>query len=195
MTVADFAAAMKSVLKELANERVQINPNDAVRDRIARERGIGNPTDPEQLVYCKSPITGSTFTARSIASRDPEIGNRVVELLDYQRPAGWNVHKRYGGMVEDAWDLVDGEDNTVEFDPKRKPGIKFQNWFWATFLQRDANALIGRPLPQGWRVPEAGENVVPEGSITITPEQLTRLGINPEDLRAAIEQPVEKAAE
>jgi hypothetical protein len=189
----DFASLVKNAVDARMVELATAKTHDEqIRDAIDAQRGKGRPLPPEQLIYCKSPITGSTFTARLIESRNKEIGNRVVELLDYQRPQGWNVHKMDGGMVPDVWPLVEGEDIDVPFDPKRKPGLKFSSWFWAEFLQKDAAALIGLPLPKNWRAPAAGE-VEPSGSITLTPEQMTQLGITPEQIRAALG--ADKAAE
>jgi len=196
IALADLAAAFKLAITEVAADRATQNPNDVIHDRIARERGIGNPTDPESLVYCRSPITGATFTARSIASRNPEVGNRVVELLDYQRPDGWDRHKKDGGMVEDVWPLNDGGELDASLDPRRKLGEKFREWLYHSFLKPDSVALIGRPLPTGWAVPADGvATALPPGSIVLTPDQLANLGINPEDLKAALEGAPAKAAE
>jgi hypothetical protein len=149
--------------------------DERIRDAIDRQRGVGQPTAQEFLVECRSPITGSTFTARLVASKSPEVGTRVVEMLDYRRPDGWDRKRQDGGIVPDGDDMPLVEANGV-------PGKRYASWLYENFLKKDYNAVGGKVLPDQWR---AAYSPAP-GSVTLTPEQMIKLGINPEELKAAL---------
>jgi len=162
------------VREELAKIMTQRSPDEAIQEALDRARGKDRPLPPEYLIQCKSPLTGSTFTARLQASRRHP-GGRVIELLDYVRPEGWDRHKRDGGLVND---------DTVmwsQFQPG-KPDPQYANWVRKTFWQRDAEALIGHPLAPQWRA----DSTPPAGSVVLTPEQLAKLGITAEQIQTAV---------
>ena len=187
-TVAIAATDLSSLLQAAVDQRLATimtakGPDERIREAIERQRGIGLPTPPEFLVECRSPLTGATFTARLIASKTS--GTRVVELLEYERPVGWDVKKKDGGLVENGDQMPLKEANG-------SPGVRYTRWLYETFWKQDANAIGGKPLPDQWK-----RTYTPTpGSVTITPEQMKQLGLDPEQLRAALAVDVgDKAAE
>ena len=180
VTVTDIQSLVRDAVKaQVAAIMTAKLPDDQIREAIERQRGIGKPTAPEFLVACRSPITGATFTARLVESRS--LGKRVVEMLDYQRPDGWDRKVQDGGLVEDG-------DQMPLKEADGSPGKRSVRWLYEMFWQRDANELGGKPLPDQWRADYAPA----PGSVTLTPEQIASLGLTPEQLQAAV---AEKAAE
>ncbi len=176
VTVTDLSKLIQDAVDaRLAEIMTAKSPDDRIRDAMERQRGIGVPTAAEFLVPCVSPITKAKFTARLIASKS--LGARVVELLDYERPAGWDTKKQDGGIVPD------GDQMPLKDPQTGKPGSRYVKWLYETFWQRDAAELGGKQLPDQWRATYAPE----PGSVTLSPEQIQRLGINADQLRAAVE--------
>ena len=125
-------------------------PDEQMRDYMDRARGKNIPPPPEELVPCVSPMTGSKFVARVIMSRAYPLG-RIVELLDYERPVGWDAHKEDGG-------LYDGPKNFMLINPETGlPRIKYRQWAYQTFYMVDWNHLSGKPasILDHWRVKPA----------------------------------------
>lgn len=136
--------------RELANILGGKAPDEQMRDYMDRARGKNIPPPPEELVPCVSPMTGAKFAARVIMSRAYPLG-RIVELLDYERPVGWDVHKEDGG-------LYDGPKNFMLINPETGlPRIKYRQWAYQTFYMVDWNHLSGKPasILDHWRVKPA----------------------------------------
>lgn len=176
--LADLIAS--KVREEVAKLMTATSPDEAIQKALDRHRGKDRPLPPEELVECASPITGATFTARLIASRTYPAG-RVIELLEYTRPAGWDRHKVDGGLVPDGMEMVS------QFRPG-KPDALYANWVRKTFWEKDLEVLVGRALPPQWRVDaaRAGTADVPAGSVILTPDQLEKLGITAADVAKAV---------
>ena len=127
--------------------------DEGMQERMDRMRGKDRPLPPEELVPCVSPITGATFTVRLIMSRAYPQG-RVVELLDYVRPEGWDKHKDDGGLYNDV------RENMVPLVPGQtlnKGQYKYRDWCYRAFWMTDWRALSSKPgsfLAQ-WRAPVA----------------------------------------
>lgn len=171
--------------------RVMATPADEIMRRdIDKMRGKDRPLPHEFLVPCKSPLTGATFNARCVVSRTYPDGS-VVEMLDYEYPAGVDVPKVNGG-------LYPYPEDTMYADPAfgNPPGTKsskYKVWLHASFYQTDARAMM--PGGEHLRVPLSGlvnwrtdiDRVsVEKDSIVVTPAQLAALGITPDQLRQAI---------
>lgn len=169
-----------AVRAELANIMTAKSPDQRMTEAMASARGQDRPAAPEFLVACRSPITNATFTARLIESKS--LGTRVVELLDYQRPDGWDRKKVDGGLVPDG-------DEMPMKNADGSPSKKYAMWLYNNFWQKDSNAIGGKPLPNQWRADYA----TPEGAVVLTKEQLAKLGITPAEIAAAVG--VDKAAE
>lgn len=171
----DFAAlidaAVEAKVAKIFSARA---PDERIKQQVELARGIGLPLAPEMLVPCRSPITGSTFLARQIVSKSE--GARVAELLEYDRPAGWDRKKIDGGIVPDDEAMPLKEQNG-------QPGKRYARWLYSEFLMRDLNAIGGKLLPAQWRADYAPA----PGSVTLTPEQMAELGIDPGQLKAALE--------
>jgi hypothetical protein len=149
-------------------------PDERIREAMDRQRGVGLPMAPEFLVPCVSPITGATFTARVIQSRSGE--TRCVDLLDYQRPVGWDVKEVDGGLVPGGESMPLKEENGT-------PGTRYTKWLYETFWMRDANEVGGKPIPSSWRADKAAPAT---GSVTLTAEELSKLGLTAEQIAAAL---------
>jgi hypothetical protein len=147
LVAAEAAKAVKAAMGQLESR----SADDLFQAQHDRDRGIGRPLAPETLVPCTSPLTGSTFTARTVSSRAYPSG-RVMELLDYQRPTGWDVHRDNGGLYDGV------PEDLIPVPTTGKVPVKFAKWVFQTFWQTDANALLGKPgssLSQWRRVTEA----------------------------------------
>jgi hypothetical protein len=162
-----------AVRAELANIMTAKSPDQRMTEAMASARGQDRPAAEEFLIACRSPITNATFTARMVDSKS--IGKRVVELLDYQRPEGWDRKKADGGIVPD------GDEMPIK-NADGSPSKKYTMWLYNNFWQRDINALGGKPLPNQWRADYA----TPEGAVVLTKEQLAKLGITPAEIEAAV---------
>ena len=83
-------------------------------DVLRKIRGQDRPPIPEELVPCRSPLTGSTMVVRVTKSRTTP-GGRVVEILDYVRPEGWDRHESDGGLYhgEKKW-MADPADGNLQ---------------------------------------------------------------------------------
>lgn len=143
------------VLNQLINARLAEvlgrNFDEKFEEEYGKMRGKGRPLDPEELVPCRSPSTGSTFTVRLVISRAFPSG-RVVELLDYVRPDGTDRHAKdgglYNGLPEDMNPVPPGE-------AMKARQFVYMEWLYKSFFAADWNAISGKPgsfLAQ-WRVP------------------------------------------
>lgn len=148
-TITITMGALQQLIKAGIAETMGKTFDDKMRDDIDRIRGRNVPPPPEELIACVSPLTGARFTARAIKSRSLPQG-RIVELLDYVQPEGWNVHKEDGGMY-------DGDPGTLKENPQTGlPMMKFRVWAYNMFWKKDWAELSGKPisfLTSYWRAP------------------------------------------
>lgn len=136
------------VRSEVARIMSSKTPDERMSEAMAEQRGLNRPPIPESFVACRSPITGATFRVRLAMSKTFPSG-RVVEIVDYVRPPGWDQSKGQGGLYE-------GDAETMT-DEKGNPSKKYVGWVYKSFWQKDWNELSGKPasfLTQ-WRSPEA----------------------------------------
>lgn len=181
------ASALQAMITALVEKGVQEalkvrSPDERYEEELRVQRGR-NPPLEEQLVPCTSPLNGSTFTARLTRRRasDPF---RVVELLDYKMPEGWDKSKANGGLVENGVQIIN--DVTGQYEPK---------FMWQTqkrYYLADNGVLIGggeggKPLPPQFRTDFAPA----PGSVTLTPAQMAKLGFSAEQLETALSAPDE----
>jgi len=150
-------ADTRSVVRdELAAVMSAKTPDQRIAEAMGRMRGAGNPLPPETLIPCVSPLTGATFTARVITSKPFPLG-RIVELLDYAQPAGFDVHITDGG-------LYDGDRSTlINQNGIKEPKQPFRLYVYKRYWQVDTNALAGRPASHlaQWRAPSAPDALAP----------------------------------
>ena len=124
--------------------------DEKIQEELDRQRGKDRPLPPEELVSCRSPSTGATFTARLILSRQFPSG-RICELLDYERPEGTDKHVddggKYQGLREDLeLPPLSGNLNAAQY--------RYRKWLYDSYFAADWNTLSGKPgsfLAQ-WRV-------------------------------------------
>ena len=128
--------------------------DEGMQERMDRQRGKDRPPIPEEMVRCKSPMTGATMTVRITKSRTTPSG-RIVEMLDYVRPEGWDKHKDDGGLYAGNRDWMRRE----EGKPLDKGQHKFAEWVYRTFWLADWTALHGKPgsFIEQWRLPGPSE--------------------------------------
>ncbi len=149
-----------SALTELINARVRDEvlkiltaktPDEQIEEKLRIARGQNRPPPPEETVECRSPITGATFKARIVTSRQSPSG-RIVEILDYAHPKGVDLPKSEGGLCdiprEKMFVQLESGDFTNEFTKA------YAFWRYNEFWAKDWNELTGQPasfLAQ-WRV-------------------------------------------
>src|SRR5271166_5409724 len=107
-TITITLSAIQQLIKAGIAEAVGKPPDDRMKDEIDRIRGRNVPPPPEDLIPCVSPITGSSFTVRVIRSRGLPQG-RIIELLDYVHPEGWDLHKEHGGTFDGAREVMNAD--------------------------------------------------------------------------------------
>ena len=88
-----------AVRAEVAKIMTAKGPDERIAEAMAVQRGQTLPQPIEAAVDCRSPITGAIFTVRLLQPRKPGYTPRVVELLDYERPEGWDRSIDDGGKV------------------------------------------------------------------------------------------------
>ena len=124
-------------------------PDLQFQEDMDRMRGKDRPLRPETLVKCLSPITGARFTLRvNPVSRGLPAG-RIVEMIDYERPAGWDKKIADGGLYYDGDDFpLTNKDGT--------PNKLYLKWVYENFWRRDWSELSGKPasFADQWRVKE-----------------------------------------
>ncbi len=114
----DDAQAPKTItidtatLNELIDAKVRAGIAEAQAKGVAEgadfERAMGTIRGGDkpaakvwQSELCESPITGSRFNAKLMESRSTPLG-RVVDLENYEFPAGIDVAQQDGGLMPDA---------------------------------------------------------------------------------------------
>ena len=149
--------ALKMLIAQGIAEKFGRPYDEQVQEEFDRMRGKDRPLPPEDLIPCRSPVSGAMFTARLIKSKSFPSG-RVVELLDYKRPPGTDAHKEdgglYGGPREGMLPVLRDNPDAAQY--------LYLRWIYS-FFQNDWNLLSGKPgsfLAQ-WRVtpdvPKAAE--------------------------------------
>jgi hypothetical protein len=145
-SLADLIAS--KVRDEVARIMTATTVDERMRTAMDAMRGRNIPPPPETMVECRSPLTGARFRLRATTSKTYPAG-RVVEMLDYERPAGWDAHKEDGGLYEGPREFMALQPQT------NRPGLKYTHWVYTTFWQTDWNAVSGKPLSYlaQWRAP------------------------------------------
>lgn len=117
--------------------RPEQNVSEAMAARMEQIRGGGTPKLVTIIEHCTSPDTGSTF--------DVEVQDgRVVNLRNYQEPAGARIHKSQGGLYEGEI-IVPGE---VDRLGKPKINKQFATWLWKEYFQADLRRFVNKPCPK-----------------------------------------------
>jgi len=125
--------------ESLAEIMTAKTPDERMTDALDQVRGKNRPPIPEEIVACRSPLTGATFKLRVTKSKTYPQG-RVVEMIDYERPAGWDVHREDGGLCDVPRELM------RENPQSGKPFLKFAQWLYDNFWRRDWNEVHGKPF-------------------------------------------------
>ena len=135
---------------ELAKLMTATTVDERMQQAMDAMRGKNRPLPPETLVVCRSPVTGATFALRLVHSKAfPE--GRVVEMVDYARPEGWDRHREDGGLYEGPREMMSINSETG------LQHLRYRTWVYQTFWQTDWNSVSGKPasfLAQ-WRIPAA----------------------------------------
>ena len=150
-TITITTEALKQLIAQGIAEKFGRPFDEQLDEEMDRVRGKGRPLAPEDLVQCRSPLTGATFTARLIISREFSSG-RIVELLDYVRPEGTDRHVDDGGLFTG---LRDGLDPVPPSGQLSRAQYLYREWLYKAYFATDWNTLSGKPgsfLAQ-WRVP------------------------------------------
>lgn len=139
-TVEAMSAQQTSAIRD---QTIQLLTSKSLDEKMvedmARYRGADRPPLPEYVIPCKSPVTGATFGVRILKSKAYPEG-RIVELIDYVRPTGWDKHVDEGG-------LYDGVRDTL-YDKKTgvfAPSIAFRKYAFERYLRVDSSQLQGQP--------------------------------------------------
>ena len=152
-----------SAIADLINARVRDEvikiltaktPDEQIEERLRVMRGQNRPPPPEELIDCRSPITGATFKARCVMSRAYPAG-RVVEVVDYVHPEGVDVPRDEGGLCDMPREkmFIQREDGEFTRDVT-KP---YLYWRYQHYWAKDWNELSGQPVSflAQWRAPVA----------------------------------------
>ena len=124
------------VRAEVAGIMTARTPDESMAAAMQALRGTTKPRAPEGLIPCRSPITDATFSARVVRSRAFPKG-RILELLDYQRPEGWDKHKDDGGLYLGPRELM-------QVDSQGVPHWGYRKWVYEEFWAKDIAALAGK---------------------------------------------------
>lgn len=84
-----------------ASKQAEAPPEEeSFEDQLKRARGQNKPGAPVTYEECESPLTGSTFRAKIMASRSSPLG-RVIDLEDYVCPPNAYIPVSQGGLCPD----------------------------------------------------------------------------------------------
>jgi hypothetical protein len=158
LTASALAALVETAASGAADRRVAEilggkSHDEKMVELMDKQRGKDRPLPKEELVPCKSPITGADFMARLIFSKSFPSG-RIVELLDYVRPDGWDKHVSQGGLYQGDLEWMGAGQNNGGSESLTKGQHKYRFWIYSNFWQRDWNTLSGKPgsFIAQWRV-------------------------------------------
>ena len=158
LTASALAALVETAASGAADRRVAEilggkSHDEKMVELMDKQRGKDRPLPKEELVPCKSPITGADFMARLIFSKSLSIGTdrrapglRAPRRVGQARLAGWALSGRFG---------VDGAgQNNGGSESLTKGQHKYRFWIYSNFWQRDWNTLSGKPgsFIAQWRV-------------------------------------------
>lgn len=134
--------------------------DEQMQERMDLARGKHRPLPPEEKIHCRSPLSGASFTVRVVTSKSFPDG-RVVEILDYVRPEGWDKHKDDGGLYDGLREEMVPPERIADSERMTKAQHRYRMWLYKSFWQKDWNAISGKPasfLAQ-WRIetPKAAE--------------------------------------
>jgi hypothetical protein len=151
ISMAVFKELLQSQVREVLTSKTQ---DEQIQERLRQMRGQDRPPPPEELVPCRSPITGATFKARCVMSKAFPAG-RIVEILDYTHPEGIDVPRADGGLCDMPIEkmFIQREDGEFTRD-FTKP---YLYWRYQSYWAKDWNEISGQPasfLAQ-WRAPVA----------------------------------------
>jgi hypothetical protein len=140
-----------SAITELINARVRDEvakiftaktPDEQIAERMRELRGQNRPLPPEDIVPCRSPITGATFKMRVTMSRAFPAG-RVAEMIDYVAPEGVDLPRDDGGLCDMPREKMFIQREDGEFTKDFTKPYLF--WRYTNFWMKDWNELSGRP--------------------------------------------------
>lgn len=97
LTLSDLRAL---IALEVSKTSTPKTVDELAAEHMRRARGQDRPPKKSDRVPCLSPLTKSTFTV--VLQEDSSGRMTVVEMNDYQRPVGWDVSKKDGGLATDA---------------------------------------------------------------------------------------------
>lgn len=148
VSMAVFRELISSQVREVLTSKTQ---DEQIQERLRQMRGQDRPPPPEEIIECRSPITGATFKARATKSRAFPDG-RIAEILDYTHPVGIDVAKQDGGLCDLSTDKMFVQRDNGQFtDEFTKP---YLFWRYQSYWAKDWNELSGQPISflQQWRV-------------------------------------------
>jgi hypothetical protein len=150
-TVTITLSALQELIKNQTNASVAAilagkSPDERMREEVDKLKGRDRPPIPEELVPCRSPLTGATFNVRVIKSKSFPVG-RIMEMVDYVRPIGWDTHREDGG-------LYDGPRENLQPHPQTgRHTLVYLHWVYKSFYAKDWAELSGKPASvlEMWR--------------------------------------------
>jgi hypothetical protein len=151
VSMAVFKELISSQVREVLTSKTQ---DEQIQEKLRQMRGQDRPLPPEEVVDCRSPITGATFKARCTMSRAYPAG-RVVEIVDYVLPDGADVPRDDGGLCDMPREKIFIQREDGEFTKDFTKPYLF--WRYASYWAKDWNEVSGQPasfLAQ-WRAPAA----------------------------------------
>jgi hypothetical protein len=155
-TITITPSILKSLIKDGVAEILGSKSHDeSMAERMRAMRGQDRPLPPEELIACRSPITGATMKARVIFSRSTP-GGRIVEMLDYVRPEAAERHVDDGGLYSGQREWMRPHEMGKPLDRGQH---KYRHWLYSDFWAKDWTALSGKPasfLAQ-WRVTQTAD--------------------------------------
>lgn len=115
----------------------QLSEDAKVAQLVDDLNGVARSLPRERQIPIKSEVTGGTFQARVVESRGfPE--GRIVDLVDYKYPAGYNVKSEEGGLIPRGL--------KSHRDDNGHPLTIYKQWLWAEFWKKDLIEYVGKPM-------------------------------------------------
>jgi hypothetical protein len=154
------------VSAEVAKIMTAKTPDQRIAEAMSIQRGTNRPPREEMTVACKSPMTGATFNARLERLTDGTLG--VTELLDYERPAGWDKTKQDGGRGNSA--QLEKRPDNGEYT-KKAIWLQHRAYYMLDAGTIGPNENGRRDLPAGWSADyDRARSDAPE-TVTISREE------------------------
>jgi hypothetical protein len=124
---------------------IKLTEDQNISAHVADLKGTNRPRPRERLLPFLSPESNATMLLRVIESKGYPDG-RIVDLLEYTYPEGFDVYQHAGGLVPDGLQMT-RPDNGHKLP-------KYNQWLYDTFWKRDLNAYVGRPMSRRYVDPE-----------------------------------------